>query len=208
MRGLYAITPAGLHGAALREAVSQVLQGGCRILQYRDKSGDHRRRLADALALRELCSAQRALFIVNDDLELAERSAADGVHLGRDDATIGEARARLGKAAIIGLSCYADWQRALAARAAGADYVAFGAFHPSPTKPGAVRAQPDLLRRASEELELPVVAIGGITAENARPLVEAGADMLAVIQGLFGQPDIRAAARRFTTLFEESGGQR
>ena len=206
LRGLYAITPAGLQGSKLLNDVEQALNGGCRVLQYRDKSSDRQRRLEEALALRRLCTTHQALFIVNDDPELAERVAADGVHLGRGDIGIEEARARLGGRAIIGLSCYADWQRALDARRAGADYIAFGAFYPSPTKPEAVRARLELLRRARRDLGLPTVAIGGITAENAQPLIEAGADMVAVIQGLFGQPDIRATARRFAILFEESGG--
>ncbi|HIE54229.1 MAG TPA: thiamine phosphate synthase [Chromatiaceae bacterium] len=206
MHGLYAITPAGLRGSKLLGDVEQALKGGCRILQYRNKSDDPLQRLEEARALRRLCTTHEALFIVNDDPELAEQVAADGVHLGREDASIGEARARLGEQAIIGLSCYADWQRALHARRLGADYVAFGAFYPSPTKPGAVRAGIELLRHARRDLDLPTVAIGGITTENAQPLIEAGADMVAVIQGLFGQADIRATARRFATLFEESGG--
>jgi len=206
MRGLYAITPEGLHGAALVEAAAQALAGGARVLQYRDKSGDRARRLADATALCGLCRTHGALFIVNDDLELARACGAHGVHLGREDATPEEARARLGKEAVIGLSCYDQWERALQAASAGADYIAFGAFYPSPTKPGTVRAGPELLRRARRELGLPVVAIGGITAENAQPLIEAGADMVAVIQGLFARPDIRAAARRISALFEPSRG--
>jgi len=206
MRGLYAITPEGLHGATLVEAATQALAGGARVLQYRDKSGDRARRLADATALCSLCRTHGALFIVNDDLELARACGAHGVHLGREDATPEEARALLGKAALVGLSCYDEWERALQAASAGADYIAFGAFYPSPTKPGAVRADPELLRRARRELGLPVVAIGGITAENAQPLIEAGADMVAVIQGLFARPDIRAAARRISALFEPSRG--
>jgi thiamine-phosphate pyrophosphorylase len=206
LRGLYAITPAHLEGAALVNAVEQALSGGCRLLQYRNKGGSPAQRLREARALARLCEQSDTLFIVNDDLELAARTGAHGVHLGRDDATLAEARRHLGHDAIVGISCYAQWERALAAREAGANYVAFGAFHPSPTKPEAVRAHPALLQQAHRELKLPAVAIGGITPENAQPLIEAGADMVAVIQGLFGRPDIPAAARQLSALFEEPRG--
>ncbi len=201
LRGLYAITPADLRGEALYRAVEAALAGGARILQYRDKSHDQPRRLAEARALAGLCRRHGALFIINDDPALAQVTGADGVHLGRDDATLEAARALLGPRAVIGVSCYDDFGRARRAAAAGADYVAFGAFYPSPTKPGAVRADPALLARARRELACPVVAIGGITPENAQPLITAGAAMVALIQGLFGAPDITAAARRIQGLF-------
>ncbi len=201
LRGLYAITPADLRGQALYQAVEAALTGGARILQYRDKSRDHPRRLTEARTLAALCRRHGALFIVNDDPNLAQATGADGVHLGRDDAALEAARALLGPKAVIGVSCYADFGRARHAAAAGADYVAFGAFYPSPTKPGAVRADPALLTRARRELACPVVAIGGITPENAQPLITAGAAMVALIQGLFGAPDITAAARYIQGLF-------
>ena len=207
MRGLYAITPGHLEGLPLLSATQKALEGGCRLLQYRNKSSDKTRRLRDARALSQLCRQHQTLFIINDDLELAEQVGAEGVHLGRDDSPLAEARTRLGEKAIIGISCYADRNRAIIARDGGADYVAFGAFYPSPTKPDAVRAEPRLLRWAHRELQLPVVAIGGITPENAQPLIDTGADMVAVIQGLFGHPDIRAAARQISSLFEESRGR-
>ena len=206
LHGLYAITPHGTTGPRLLEMARQALEGGARILQYRDKSRDRQRRLEEARALNALCRRRDATFIVNDDVELALACGAHGVHLGREDAALEEARRRLGDTALIGVSCYDDFRRAREAAARGADYVAFGAFFPSPTKPGAVRADPALLRRARKELALPVVAIGGITAENALPLIEAGAQMVAVIQGLFGRPDIRAAARRFADLFDTVRG--
>ncbi len=202
LRGLYAITPAQLRGDALLAAVEEALAGGARVVQYRDKSRDRQRRREEAAALAALCRRHGALFLVNDDPELALACGAGGVHLGRDDPDPARARALLGPEAVIGVSCYNEWPRARAAAAAGADYLAFGAFHPSPTKPRAVRAGPELLRRARRELGLPLVAIGGITVENAQPLIEAGADMVAVIQGLFSRPDVRAAARRFSALFE------
>ena len=207
MRGLYAITPGHLEGSPLLRAAREALEGGCRLLQYRNKTSDGVRRRQDAEALDRLCKRHGTRFIVNDDPELAAAVGADGVHLGRDDGSLAEARARLGGDAIIGISCYDDWNRAVAAMKQGAGYVAFGAFYPSPTKPDAACADLQLLERARRELALPVVAIGGITPENAQPLIDAGADMVAVIQGLFGRSDIRAAAHRLSALFEESRGR-
>ena len=207
MRGLYAITPEDLMGSRLLKAVEEALEGGYRILQYRNKTGDAARRRQDAGALARLCRRHGARFIVNDDPELAAAVGADGVHLGRDDGSLSVVRTRLGRDAIIGISCYDDWKHAVATVQQGADYVAFGAFYPSSTKPNAACADLQLLERAHRELALPVVAIGGITPENAQPLIDAGADMVAVIQGLFGRPDIRAAAHRLSALFEESRGR-
>lgn len=202
-RGLYVITDATLAAdVGVVEQVRGALAGGARIIQYRDKGTDRARRVREARALQALCVSCDAPLIVNDDIELAAAVGAAGVHLGRDDPAIGTARRRLGGAAIIGVSCYDDFSRALAARSAGADYVAFGSFFPSPTKPRAVRAGIGLLERARAELHLPVVAIGGITPENGRELLAAGADMLAVIHGVFGQPDVAAAARRYARLFD------
>ena len=204
LRGLYAITPTDLATrAGLTQAVEQAIAGGARVLQYRDKSADPVRRLDRALALQAQCLAAQVPLVVNDDLELAVRVGAAGVHLGRADADPATARSRLGPAALIGVSCYNDYALAEGASAAGASYVAFGSFFPSVTKPEAVPATPELLRRARRELGLPVVAIGGITPENGRALIDAGADMLAVISALFDQPDIAAAARAFASLFRE-----
>ena len=149
-----------------------------------------------------LCHAAGALFVVNDDVELAAAIGADGVHVGRDDAAVAQARARLGPYRIVGASCYDQIDLGRSAVAAGADYVAFGSFHPSPTKPGAVRADPELLRRARRELAVPLVAIGGITPENGAALIAAGADMLAVIHAVFGAADTRAAAAAIARLFD------
>ena len=202
-RGLYAITDSGLaQDTALESRVLAALRGGARVIQYRDKGPDRARRTAEATALQALCAGFDVPLIVNDDIELAATVGAAGVHLGRDDPEIGRARLRLGTRAVIGVSCYNDYPLAEAAAAAGADYVAFGSFFPSSTKPGAVRAGVDLLERAHAALAVPVVAIGGITPENGRQLVRAGADMLAVVHGVFGQPDIEAAARLFALLFE------
>ncbi|MBI5463224.1 MAG: thiamine phosphate synthase [Gammaproteobacteria bacterium] len=202
LSGLYAITdPQLIPGDALLPAVTAALRGGARVIQYRDKSHDVARRRTQAAALVELCRHHDALLIVNDDVELAAEVGASGVHLGRDDADLHAARTRLGTTAIIGMSCYNQLTRAQAAADAGANYVAFGRFFPSLTKPDALAAEPDLLRAARRALALPLVAIGGITPDNGGPLIEAGADMLAVIHGVFGQPDIEAAARRFADLF-------
>lgn len=202
LHGLYAITDASLTpDATLFAAVTAALRGGARVIQYRDKRADRARRHTEAAALNELCRAHAALLIINDDVELAAAVTAAGVHLGRDDPPIAAARKRLGREAIIGVSCYNQLPRAQTAAEHGADYVAFGRFFPSLTKPDAVAATPDLLREARRSLKLPLVAIGGITPENGGLLLAAGADMLAVIHGVFGQPDIEAAARRFAELF-------
>ncbi len=207
LRGLYAITdPRLTPGEAMFAAVEAALRGGARILQYRNKAADGATRLREAGRLSRLCRAHGALFLVNDDPALAQAVGAHGVHLGRDDPDVARARDLLGPEGIVGVSCYNELERARAAAAAGADYVAFGRFFPSHTKPEAVQAHPDLIRRAKAELGLPVVAIGGITPENGRTLIEAGADMLAVIHGLFGQPDVEAQAARYARLFESPPG--
>ena len=202
LHGLYAITDSSLDDdTTLREAVEQALQGGARLLQYRDKSDDHGKRLRQASLLKTLCARRDALLIINDDFELAKQCRADGVHLGRDDASVAQARAALGDGGIIGVSCYNRLALARRAQQQGADYVAFGAFYPSPTKPDAAAATLDLLQQARTELTVPICAIGGITIETAPALVEAGADMLAVISGVFRQPDIAHAASQFSRLF-------
>ncbi|MEA3275408.1 MAG: thiamine phosphate synthase [Pseudomonadota bacterium] len=205
-RGLYAITPAEpVCGPSLAIRVEQAIRGGARMIQYREKSGSPEKRLREATELLAVCSAAGVPLIVNDDLDLAAQLGAAGVHLGRDDADPVTARRHLGPSAIIGISCYDRYERAQWAQEAGADYAAFGRFFPSTTKPTAVQASPELLRRARRELTLPLVAIGGITPENGRSLIEAGADMLAVVDAVFGQPDIRAAAESFTRLFTQGG---
>lgn len=200
LRGLYAITPEAPR-EDLADLVTQALLGGARLIQYRDKSQDGSRRLAQAQSLRAHCQAAGALFIVNDDPSLAAASGAHGVHLGRNDPDPAAARALLGPAAIIGVSCYNRLELAHSAQAKGADYVAFGRFYPSGTKPSAIQASLDLLRQARHELQLPLVAIGGITPENAGSLIAAGADVLAVMNGIFAAPDVSAAARAFDNLF-------
>lgn len=208
-RGLYAIADtAWLPPERFRERIAAILAGGACMIQYRDKSDDAARRLHEARILVELCSAAGALAIINDDVALAAASEAHGVHLGADDDSPRRARARLGDAALIGVSCYDRLARARAARAAGADYVAFGRAYPSRTKPGGPRATLELLRRARTQIGLPVCAIGGITPERVRPLVEAGVDLVAVIAGLFETDDIRARTAAFVRAFAEAEGDR
>ena len=199
-RGLYAITDGPR--ADLVDACAAAIEGGAAILQYRDKTSDRARRRDEASALAALCARQRVPLIVNDDVELAAGIGAAGVHLGEDDADIAAARYRLGNSAIIGVSCYASLERARKLAAAGADYLAFGAFYPSATKPHNRRAEADLLRDA-KALGKPLVAIGGITPDNAALLIAAGADFVAAISGVFGQPDIADAARRYASQFQK-----
>jgi thiamine-phosphate pyrophosphorylase len=202
LQGLYAITDARLGaGQGLPAQVEAALEGGARIIQYRDKGKDQPRRQDEAESIRALTERHDALLIVNDDVELAFECGADGVHLGRDDLAVPSARQRLGEEAIIGVSCYNRLELALQAERLGADYIAFGRFFSSRSKPEAVQAEARLLRQAREHLTLPLVAIGGITPENGRQLIEAGADMLAVIHAVFGQPDVRQACLRFQSIF-------
>ena len=199
-RGVYAVTPEHRSGAELTGAVAAAVENGVRAVQYRDKSSDPARRRRDAVALLAVCRPHGVPLIVNDDVELALATGADGVHLGRDDQGLAAARARLGDGAIIGISCYDEAERALAAARSGADYVAFGSFFPSVTKPGAVRATTELVAAVRPRIEVPIVAIGGITADNAPPLLESGVDHLAVVNAIFGAPDIGRAARRLVEL--------
>ncbi|MGH8515825.1 MAG: thiamine phosphate synthase [Panacagrimonas sp.] len=203
MRGLYAITPTSLclDPARLLSASEAALRGGARFIQYRDKSRDDARRLSSARALRDLCERHNARLIVNDDVELALRAGAHGVHLGLDDLPLHEARAQLGPARLIGITCQDSSARARAASEGGADYVALGAFFDSRTKPDARHATLDLLRAVRVETSLPICAIGGITPVNGAPLLEAGADVLAAVDGVFGAADIEAAARAYARLF-------
>ena len=198
-RGLYAITPGLIATGALLDAVEAAIRGGAVWIQYRTAAFEDRKRQAQALC--QLCHRYRVPLIVNDDPRLAWDIGADGVHLGQDDPHYEEARALLGPQAILGVSCYNSLDRAVSAQRIGANYVAFGRFFPSKTKPEAKQAPLALLHEARRQLSIPIVAIGGITPENGGALIEAGADLLAVIEGVFGQPDLEVAARRYTELF-------
>lgn len=203
INGLYAITPDEPDTATLLRKVRLALSGGARMLQYRNKLADAPLRLEQVTALRALTREFGAVFIVNDDAGLARQVDADGVHLGGEDGSVAEARALLGAAKVIGVSCYNRAPLAFEAARQGADYVAFGAFFPSGVKPQAVAATPELLREARRDLNVPIVAIGGITVQNGAQLVEAGADALAVISALWSAPDIEQAAKDFSNLFQQ-----
>ncbi|MDH5822927.1 thiamine phosphate synthase [Luteimonas sp. RD2P54] len=199
-RGLYLITPDDPDTARLLRRVDAVL-GAATWLQYRNKAAGAALRREQALALRARCAAAGVPLIVNDDLALARAVAADGVHLGEDDADPATARQALGAGALVGVSCYDDLERAARAAAAGASYLAFGAFHPTRSKITTRRADARLLRAAAC-WALPRVAIGGVTADNAAPLVAAGADLVAVIGAVFDAPDPPAAARALRQCFD------
>src|SRR5450756_641200 len=200
IKGLYAITPDETDTAELLCKVRLALLGGARVLQYRNKAADAAMRLEQAWALRELTHEFSVPLIINDDVMLAQQVDADGVHLGGEDGSVAAARAVLGNGKLIGVSCYNRMALAHAAVRQGADYVAFGSFFASTVKPDAVAASPELLRQARREIAVPLVAIGGITVHNCAPLLEAGADALAVISAVFGVTDIQNAARQFANL--------
>jgi thiamine-phosphate pyrophosphorylase len=199
--GLYAVTPDLLDSDELLARVAAALAGGAYAVQYRNKIASPPLQRAQALALRDLCTAHKAIFIVNDDVDLAYAVDADGVHLGRDDAPLALARRKLGRGAIVGASCYDSLERAAEAVAAGADYIAFGSFFPSLTKPDAVRADASLLSAAKSRWSVGVVAIGGITAAAAPALIDAGADALAVRSAVFDASDVAAAAKAFRDAY-------
>ncbi|MCO6060041.1 thiamine phosphate synthase [Pseudomonas sp. MOB-449] len=205
LRGLYAITDSQLlAGGKLLPYVEAALKGGARLLQYRDKSSDEARRLREAEALGELCTRYGAQLIINDDAELAARLGV-GLHLGQGDGSLAAARALLGRQAIIGGTCHASLDLAATALKEGASYIAFGRFYNSQTKPGAPAATPDLLDQARQRFQLPIVAIGGVTLDNAPELIARGASMVAVIHALFGADsaaEVERRARAFSALFD------
>ena len=200
--GLYVITPERYPEAErLLAECEAALLGGARLLQFRDKSTDAAWRLETAGHLNALCGRHGVPLIVNDDIELAQRIGAAGVHLGSEDAPLAEARARLPRGSHIGWSCYNRLDLAKIGTEEGATHLAFGSMYPSPTKPGAVRCSPATLT-AAKAFGLPLVAIGGITLENGAALIAAGANYLAVISAVFDAPDIRRAAGQFSALWK------
>lgn len=209
-RGLYGVTPEWDDTDRLLNAVEQAALGGMKALQWRRKTGDEKTRWAQAAAVRERCRALGVLFLVNDDVETALRLDADGVHLGRDDGPLHLARRMLGEGRILGASCYNQPELAALALQDDVDYIAFGAMYPSQVKPNAVQASLDhveagrrmvALHEPDEPTRAAVVVIGGITADNAPALVQAGADSIALISGLFEAADIQAEAARCAALF-------
>lgn len=200
MRGLYAITDTTLLAGRMLQAVEAALRGGAVMVQYRDKSTDTARRLEEALALRLLCRRYQVPLLINDDVELCLATGADGVHLGQQDSSLRFARERLGSQAIIGVTCHDSLTLAESAIASGASYIAFGAIYTSATKPGATQASLTTLSSA-RRFGCPVVAIGGISADNAAPVIAAGADCVAVISDLWEAADITARAQAISRLF-------
>ncbi|MBR7523710.1 thiamine phosphate synthase [Pseudomonas juntendi] len=203
LRGLYAITDSQLLASRFLSYVEAALEGGVCLLQYRDKSDDAARRLREAEALMKLCERYGTRLLINDDAELAARLGV-GVHLGQTDGPLTPARALLGRQAIIGSTCHASLALGAQAAKEGASYVAFGRFFNSVTKPGAPAASTELLEQARAQVKLPIAVIGGITLDNAAPLVAHGADLLAVIHGLFGADsaqEVTRRARAFNALF-------
>ena len=204
MTQLYLITDSQLLAGRLLPAIEQALIGGAKLIQYRDKSTDTAKRLHEAQQLKALCQCYNVPLIINDDLELAVQLGL-GVHLGQQDGSIALARQRLGQDAIIGATCHNSLEFAKQAATQGASYLAFGAFYPSSTKPLAQSAELSTLTQAKQLFNLPIVAIGGITLDNARPLIDAGADYLAVISDIFALPtrDISQRTRAYSLLFSK-----
>ncbi|HVF64189.1 MAG TPA: thiamine phosphate synthase [Casimicrobiaceae bacterium] len=203
LRGLYAITPEIDDTLVLRRHADEAITGGAAVLQYRNKAANASLRTEQARALAELCRSRRVLFIVNDDAMLARTVGADGVHIGEDDGDVRSAREVVGETSLVGVSCYADLTRARAMVDAGADYVAFGSLYPSSVKPGARRATLATIN-AARSLGVRVVGIGGIDADNAADVIEAGADAVAVISAVFAAEDIEGAARAIAEACERA----
>ncbi len=202
--GIYAITDDQLlAGSRLLEASTAALENDISLLQYRSKSVAADLRLAQARELAALCARFDTPLLINDDVDLCVSIQASGVHLGRQDASLISARKRLGGDAIIGVSCHSSIEDAILAEQQGANYVAFGRFFPSKTKPDAAAAELAVLAEARQKLSIPIVAIGGINAQNGASIIEAGADMLAVIHGLFGHPDVAKQTRNLLGLFQQ-----
>jgi thiamine-phosphate pyrophosphorylase len=204
LNGLYLVTPDCDDTALLCQQVKQAVQGGVSMVQYRHKTASEALRLEQASALLSICREADVPLLINDHIDLALTLDADGVHVGQHDEAVAQARALLGAGKIIGASCYNRFELAEQAQAAGADYIAFGACYPSPTKPEAPRANAALFTLAKQSLSLPVVGIGGITLDNAPPLIAAGADALAVITDIFQAGDISARCRQYLPLFAKN----
>ena len=202
IKGLYAITDtANLSSELMLTRTEEILRAGAKLLQYRNKQANENTRIAEAEQLLDLCRKYSVPLIINDDISLTVQIGADGVHLGKTDSSVANARERLGNKAMIGCSCYNDLNRAQLVSKSGADYIAFGAFFPSPTKPGAAHATADIIQTAKQKFDLPVVAIGGITPENGQSLIAAGADMLAVISGLYASNDPFNTTKQYIKMF-------
>lgn len=201
LKGLYVIADTACIGAAnIISKTDEVLSAGVKIIQYRDKVSTQSDRYKIAKSLRELTQDYKSLLLINDDAQLAASVDADGVHLGKEDISIEEARSSLGENKIIGASCYASYVNAQPAINASADYIAFGSFFPSPTKPDAPRAEIELIQQAKQDYKIPVCAIGGITPQNATNVLAAGADMIAVISAVFNASSPKRAVQEYLSI--------
>ena len=203
MEGVYAVTPDEPDTDILIAKVEAALQGGISVLQYRNKQASHKLQTQQARAILHLCRQYQVPLIINDSIKLCLALDADGVHLGADDGDLLAARARLGANKILGASCYNRFDLAEMAQQACVNYVAFGACFASSTKPHAPVANLDLFKRATEQLKVPAVAIGGITLGNATQVIAAGASAIAVINAIFNATDIKFATQQFTKLFQD-----
>ena len=201
--GLYAITPDMIDTDNLVTLTQQAFTGGAQLIQYRNKAADSVLQLEQAASLVRLCRKFHVPLIINDDLDLAVEVGADGVHLGMGDMAVTEARRRLGPGKIIGASCYNQLKYAVEAERHGANYVAFGTFFASITKPGAAIVSINLLYQAKQYLHIPIVAIGGITSDNAAELIHQGADAVAVSSSLFDAIDVQSEAKKISCLFKQ-----
>jgi thiamine-phosphate pyrophosphorylase len=201
MKGLYLVTPDWDDTEKLVAASEQAIAGGASVLQYRHKTATHELRMEQAAALLALCRRLNVPLIINDHTALCEQLDADGIHVGGTDASVAQVRAILGEDKIVGASCYGDLQLARDAAAAGASYVAFGGFYPSRVKKYEVTTPPDIITRALAEIDLPLCVIGGMTPNNARPLIELGAHSVAAISSVYAAANHRAAAEEFAALF-------
>jgi thiamine-phosphate pyrophosphorylase len=202
IKGLYAVTPDIADTALLLAIVEAALQGGINMLQYRNKAANHKLQTQQARAILPLCRQYNVPLIINDSVKLCLTLDADGVHLGEDDGNLAEVRSRIGKDKILGASCYNRFDLALSAQQQGASYIAFGACFASSTKPNAPVASLDLFIRAKTELNIPSVAIGGITLQNAPRVIAAGASAIAVINAIFSANDVKLATTQFSILFK------
>ncbi len=202
LQGLYAITDEQLMPEnVFSQKVEQALVGGTRIIQYRDKSNNPQKRFHQASLLCLLCKKYQAICLINDDVELAKAVNAQGVHLGRDDISLIQARQTLGDNAIIGISCYNDLNLAMTAEKNTASYVAFGAIFPSPTKPNAIVAGLNIISNAKQQLSVPICSIGGINDDNIHQVIQNGSDMVAVISSVFSSQDIQHSAKKLSNHF-------
>jgi thiamine-phosphate pyrophosphorylase len=201
MKGLYLVTPDWDDTEALIKATEMALTVGVGLLQYRHKTASGELRLEQASALLKLCRQHNVPFIVNDHIDLCLKLDADGIHVGGTDASVAVVRTLIGKDKILGASCYGDFSLAEQAQIAGASYVAFGGFYPSRVKKYEVSTPTSIVSKAKAELTVPVCVIGGMTPENAKPLVKEGADMVAAISSVYSAADIATAVREFAALF-------